>query len=139
MIGTLPKITEADVIAQSLAFLRLHGVTMERRNTGGFTNPHGQYVQCSEPGAADYHGTLPGGRRFELELKAPDWKPGGNRERERFARQISYLNRVNSDGGVGLLIDHVEALIKVWPYITPGAGVLVLPDGRLEITPCLTT
>ncbi len=134
MIGTLPKLTEADVIAQSLAFLAIHGCHLERQNTGGMTNARGRYVQFNEPGASDYRGSV-AGRRLAIEFKACDWKPSGRRERERFARQIDYLNRVNTDGGVGLLIDHVDVLICVWPYVVAGASVRVLDCGRLEITP----
>ncbi len=134
MTGTLPKLTESDVIAQSLAFLAIHGCHLERQNTGGMTNARGRYVQFNEPGSSDYRGSV-AGRRLAVEFKAPDWKPGGKRERTRFARQIAYLNRVNADGGVGLLIDHLDALVVAWHYVAAGASVFVRDDGRMEITP----
>ena len=130
-----PKLTEADVLDQVLAYLRLRGVDAQRRNTGGMVNARGQYVAFGQPGDPDIQGVLDDGRAFMCETKADNWKPRGRKQREHFARQVARLNRTNEAGGVGLLIDHPELLIRVWKYVISGATFHVRECGRMEITP----
>ncbi len=131
MMPTLP-ITEADVTAQCLIYLACHGVVLQRRNVGGFRNASGKYVAFGEKHQADYYGAV-NGRMIDLEFKRTDYKPYGRKKREDYAGQIAWLNERNREGAIGLMIDRLEYLQALWPWIMADAQFHVHDDGTVEV------
>lgn len=123
--------TETEVIAHCLEFLALHGVHLHRRNVGGMRNDRGRYVQFGESGQADYFGTYQG-RTLEIEFKRTGYRPHGQQQKKHFAEQVAWLNGINAAGGIGLVIDRVEYLAKLWPAIVAGGTFRILDDGTVE-------
>jgi hypothetical protein len=102
--------------------LRVFGVEARRQNTGAALNPRGQMVRFGEPGQADITGTLPWGRRLEIEAKAPGKRPT--------AKQLDYLRRINESGGVGIWIDDPAELARILPKLIDGARVEIDGTGQ---------
>lgn len=134
--ATAPKLSESQVLRAVLGILRREGIPCQRRNTGGMYDPRGRFVRFSQPGTADVTDIVwPGGRAGAVETKGEDWRPRGKADRERLAKQIGYLNRINAAGGAALLVDHPRTLERLLPLIRAGAKVWVLESGQMEVTP----
>ncbi len=125
-----PPITEADVTRACLAALAVHGIKLDRRNVGGIRriNKDGssQYIPCGVPGDSDFTGTLPGGKRFDLEIKRPGKKPS--------KKQLARLRRVNELGGIGLWVDDAGNLARVLPRLLQGWRCEIDEDGYCWVT-----
>lgn len=118
----MPKIHERDVLRGVLDCLKVFGIEARRQNTGAATNPAGRLVRFGQPGQADVTGTLPWGRRLEIEVKAPGKRPT--------AKQLEYLRATNEAGAVGLWIDDPAELARILPKLIEGARVEIDDDGN---------
>jgi hypothetical protein len=131
------KRTEAEVLAQILEALHAFGVDAERQNTGAGTNPSGKTIRFGKPGNSDITGTLPDGRRLDIEVKREGFDPSKltGKKREHFDRQFARLRKTNENGGVGLWVDDAEEFMRViLPLLLDGATVEEPGYGRLVIT-----
>jgi hypothetical protein len=75
------------------------------RNNTGSAKIGGRFVRYGYPGSSDWLGICPGGRFLAVECK----RPQGGRLSE---LQRDFLGLVNRNGGVGIVADGVESLIK---------------------------
>ena len=100
--------SEHDMMRLILARLNLiPGVLAWRQNTGAARTPSGGFVRFGVPGQADITGLLPGGRRLEIEVKAP----GGRTTRE----QDTFGARILEHGGVYIVartLDEALACVR---------------------------
>jgi hypothetical protein len=117
--------SEAEVMAQILEAADMLGIDLQRQNTGGFTNPKGQYVQCGQPGNSDLIGVLPDGRAIMIECKRENFDPSKARgeERERFEKQLARLQRTNAQGGIAFWCDDSLDFIMIMRHVLAGARV----------------
>lgn len=112
----------------------MFNVDVDRQNTGGCTNPKGQYIAFGKRGNSDITGMIPwrSGCKFDLEIKRFGFRPnklrGGKRERIRFDAQIARLRRTNEGGGVGLWIDDAAVLPHVFQRLKEGWRVEIGED-----------
>lgn len=109
----IPEMTEAEVTMQIIEASHMLGLVLERQNTGG-THYGDRYVSYGEPGDSDWRATLPGGRRFALEIKRPGKRPT--------PEQLAKLRELNAQGGVGLWTDDAEKFLRLMPWIMSGKG-----------------
>lgn len=118
--GRKPRLTERQVQAQVIGYLRALGVDIDRQNVGGmkWTRKDGReaYVRFGRSGAPDLTGTLRGsGRRLEIETKATGEKPRPD--------QMAYIHRINDLGGVAFWCDDVATCMKVMQRVLEGYSV----------------
>jgi hypothetical protein len=103
---------ETDLVAQCLAWLRLHGVFAWRCNSGAAVFGSGKskrFVRFhDEPGMPDIVGVLPGGRMLVVEAKMP----GARTALKRRLEQESFRERVTALGGLALLVTSLAELEK---------------------------
>ena len=111
----------------------LFGIKLHRRNTGTFflKNEQGKerMVKASETGQADTWGIIPGGRHFEIEIKATGNKPS--------EEQYAWLNSINALGGFATYVDSLPTFIGVMKLLLQGAKV-GLNMGPTNETPVYT-
>lgn len=112
---------EGEVLKAVLDCLKLWGTDAKRQNTAAFRNPSGRLVRCGQPGDPDVTGMLPGGRRLDLEVKAPGKRPT--------PEQLERLKLTNAQGGVGLWLDDAAELARIMPKLCAGARVEIEDDG----------
>jgi hypothetical protein len=115
------KTPEGHVQAAVLGLLKAWAIDVKRQNTGAATLGK-RMVRFGEPGDPDITGMLPGGRRFDLEVKAPGKRPT--------PEQLDRLRRTNDLGGVGLWIDDAAELARILPQLCAGARVEIDEDGQ---------
>jgi hypothetical protein len=119
-------VPEREVQAGCLEALAMFGIDAGRQNTGvgTYSNADGstRLVRYGRPGDPDISGTLPDGRRLDLECKRVGKRPT--------AKQLDRLMRTNAGGGVGLWVDDPAELAKVLPKLLAGGRIEVEPDGR---------
>jgi hypothetical protein len=113
---------EGDVLKAVLDCLGLWGIDANRQNTGAMPNAKGRLVRFGRPGDPDITGTLPGGRRLDLEVKAPGKRPT--------PEQLDRLRLANDQGAVGLWIDDAKELARILPRLCDGARVEIDDDGQ---------
>lgn len=117
-----PSTPERDVQAACLACLKAWGIDVKRQNTGAALNPRGKMVFFGRTGDPDITGILPGGRRLDLEIKAPGKEPT--------PEQLERLRLTNAQGAVGLWLDDALELARILPKLCAGARVEIDEDGR---------
>jgi hypothetical protein len=143
MKAKTPGRSEAQVLAAVLDAVALLGIDLSRQNTGGFTNPRGQYVACGQPGNSDLIGMLKDGRMLMVEVKREGFDPGKLRgeKREHFERQLARLRATNAQGGVGFWTDDAVEFLEILRHVLAGARVeepgygrpvVFYPGGRAE-------
>lgn len=119
-IAGIPQPKEAEVLAAVVACLRIYGVQVERQNTGAGTNPSGRLVRFGRKGNADLTGTLPGGRRIEVEVKAPGKRPR--------PEQLRRLIEHNAQGAVAFWCDDARQVNQIIRRIHDGWRVEIDPE-----------
>ena len=106
-------------------YFRMLGVPLDRQNTGvgTYANRDGteRRVRYGARGNPDNTGTLPDGRRIEVESKATGERPT--------PEQLARIHRVNASNGVAFWVDDVSVAMKVMPHVLSGASVEET-DGR---------
>lgn len=133
---TLPRATEAEVMAQVEDAFRVLGLTdIHRNNVGGsyHINADGstRYVAFGEAGDPDWSGQIPAGvtadgrPRPALHVDCEVKRPG---ERPR-PEQIARLIRTNRNGGVGFWVDDGKVALLVLRRVLDGWKVIVDEDG----------
>lgn len=117
--------TEAQVMQQILDAAGMLGIDMDRQNTGGFTNPRGQYVPCGQPGNSDLIGVLKDGRAIMVECKAEGFDPSklSGDKKAHFDRQLERLRKTNRLNGVGFFCDDGEIFLRVMQIVLHGGWV----------------
>lgn len=97
---------ERDVVKKIKEYmLKEYGVRMHKFHASAFT----------EPGVADLFGTLPPhGRAIFIEVKKPEHKTN----RERYERQLRWLEFEASQGAIALMVESVEELEN---YLSTGS------------------
>lgn len=124
------RVLEKQITVQCVQACALLGLKLERQNTGmgAFANRDGSVrrVRFGKAGDLDWRATLPGGRRFELEIKAPGKRP----TREQYER----MDELNGDGAVAFWTDCAAYLLRVLPLVLAGATVAINGDGEPEFT-----
>lgn len=104
---------------------------LSERRAGLVSSPHtGAIWQSTTQGAADLHGTLPGGRALELEIKHPrarvHYQPG----------QVDWLTRCARLGGVAITARHLRDVLEALElegYTVETAPSAVLPSGIVVV------
>lgn len=108
-LAVLPERKESEILAATLAFLYSVRGFFERRNTGAAR--HGdRYVQFGEEGTPDITGILWPGIPFAVETKREGWRPSNAKERQRFLKQLDWLERWCLAGGVGVVSTGVQVV-----------------------------
>ena len=136
---TVPLRSEAAVQREALAIFKAWGVPMQRRNTRVFTvvgkGGKNRPLFCGEAGDSDLTGTLPGGRRIDVEVKREGWSPSkvSGKDRERWGRQLAKLIGLNRMGGVGMYVTRPETLHEVIPRLLRGARVVLDESGNQRV------
>ena len=95
--------TEADVINAVLGWLAARRIPHWRINSGALKNQSGQLVRFGARGMADIAAIGPDGRAIWIECKRPK---GGVAS----AAQREFLDCINRNGGVGIIVSSVESL-----------------------------
>jgi hypothetical protein len=112
-LTTWPEQTEADIQSAILEYLALRGETgIQRTNSGRVAG-----VELAAGGTADLTGYLRRHPRYRgkfcaIEVKRPGWKPRNKGDRDRYARQLAYLEDVRAAGGIGILAYGVEDVVR---------------------------
>lgn len=120
-------ILERDVLAGVLDACRVLGISVQRQNTGMATNPKGKKVRFGVAGNADISGTLPDGRRLEIEVKRPGKRPTDE--------QYHRMNEVNATNGVAFWTDDAERCLNALRRIVQdGWRVEIEDDGTPVVT-----
>jgi hypothetical protein len=99
------KVKEADVLRSVDQALSLHKIFHYRNNSGGFKTDSGGFVRAGYTGSSDFIGICPDGRFLAVECKRPE---GGVLS----AAQREFLDTINRNGGVGIVVTSVESLIS---------------------------
>jgi hypothetical protein len=109
----LIKIYESDVMRMVDQALSAYYLPHHRNNVGAAKMGR-RWVRYGWPGSSDYIGICPGSGRFlAVECKRPD---GGRLS----ADQREWLDMINRNGGVGIVADGLDSLIRQ----LKGAGVI---------------
>jgi hypothetical protein len=119
------KVLERDIMRQVTDTVKLYGLDLQRRNTGGMKNAKGRYVAFGKKGDADWSGMI-GSRKFDLEVKRPGKRPSP----EQYAR----LRRTNSQGGVGMWVDDGAVFARCVPKLLAGWRAEIDAAGDCWIT-----
>jgi hypothetical protein len=99
------KITEGDVIRVVDDFLSRHEICHWRNNTGAFKTERGGFVRAGHVGSSDFLGICPDGRFLAVECKRP-------LKGVLSVSQEEFLDCINRNGGVGIVVDSVDSLEK---------------------------
>ena len=136
--ATVPR-SEATVQRQAIKILKAYGVDIARQNSrvmevegkGGKS----RLIRFGQAGAADATGTLPGGRRIDVEFKREDWRAPrpGTKAYPHWARQQARLQKLNDMGGVGFVVTHPEVLHELIPKLLAGGRVSVDEAGQVFV------
>lgn len=95
---------EAVVLGECLSLLNIVGIYCWRNNTGAFKANNGRLIRYGMKGSSDIIGILPDGRFLAVECK----KASGRVRPE----QHTFINNINKNGGVGLIVHSCEELMK---------------------------
>jgi len=104
---------------------------MEVEGKGGKS----RLIRFGQAGAADATGTIPGGRRIDVEFKREDWKAprSGTKAYPHWARQRERLQKLNDMGGVGFVVTRPEVLHEIIPRLLRGARLEIDAEGRCSV------
>lgn len=116
-----PVPAEREVLAAVIEAGAAVGIVLQRQNTGLATNPKGQKVRFGQPGNADLTGTLPDGRRLEIEVKKPGKTPTD--------LQWNRIHEVNASNGCSFWVDNAEAALMVLRALISGRHIEIDADG----------
>jgi hypothetical protein len=124
----LPRPLEKQLARAGVDFLRLRGVVVRRRNTGGrhWRKKDGTigYVQFNETGACDYW-FIYKGRHCEMECKRPGERPKKH--------QLIYMKTVNLEGGFAFWTDSDRILERsIWPALVAGLDIVIHDNGDYD-------
>lgn len=132
MKSTPPAIPlERDVLRACLALIRLHGLDIERQNTGatkvdGKDGKPDRWLKFGKPGNSDLAGMLPDGRAIHIEVKRPGKRPT--------PKQLERLLKTNRLGGVGMWCDDVSILERAIPRLLQGWRIDMDERGNFAVT-----
>lgn len=128
-------LTERQVVAQLYDAARAFGVVLDRQNTGAAVNPKGRLVTFGVPGTPDLTGTLPGGRRLDVEAKRSDFDPAKLRgeKRDHFLNQIARMRTLNDRGGLAFWVNDVGDFVHVMKRAAEHPGLAVTFDEDLHV------
>lgn len=126
--------TEAEVLAAVLDAARILGLDLARQNTGAGVNPSGKSVRFGRPGNSDLTGTLPDGRRLDLEIKREGFDPTKLRGAKlaHFGRQLERLKKTNDLGGVAFWTDDAAQCLE-WLRLALAGATFLEEGGRIVI------
>lgn len=108
----MPKPKEKDIQRAILDYLALFPLKVFawRANTGAMKVDR-RFVRFNIQGAADITGVLVGGRRLEIEVKRPGWKPAmSGRRAEKEMPQRVFGECIKNLGGVYIVATSVDDL-----------------------------
>lgn len=100
------KLSETQILTQCLDYLKRKRYFAYRNNSGATvyeTNGRRRLVRYGHAGSSDIIGMMPDGRFLAIEVK----RPGGKLTE----LQANFLNNVNDNGGVGMVVFSLEDLI----------------------------
>ena len=117
---------ERDVLKGVMDACRTLGIPIQRQNTGMATNPKGGKVRFGTPGNADLSGTLPDGRRLEIEVKRPGKKPTD--------AQWHRIHEVNASNGCAFWVDNPADAFRVLSRLLEGWRVEIDEAGNQFVT-----
>lgn len=110
------KVKESSLFKECIAAANHCGATVYRNNQGAFRDSRGQWVRYGVGnGGSDLLGYTRDGRFLALEIKVPNWKPSGQKENERYDRQLDFIQAVVQAGGIGGIVhgyEDVKALLS---------------------------
>lgn len=126
-----PKVLERDVLRACLALIKLHGLDIERQNTGAMQvvdvmTGQTRFVKYGKPGNSDLAGMLPDGRAIHIEVKRPGKRPT--------PKQLERLLKTNRLGGVGMWCDDVSILERAIPRLLQGWRIDMDERGNFAVT-----
>lgn len=101
------RIGEAEVLRSVTDYLARFPslIRVWRQNTGAMYDARGRFVRFGVPGAADLTGLLAGGRRVEIECKAPDGKLA--------EAQVHYRDGIIEMGGLYVVARSIEDVVSL--------------------------
>jgi hypothetical protein len=99
----LRGIKEGAVMHDVAQYLALKRIPYWRVNSGGLKDSHGRLVKFGAKGMADFYAIGPAGISVWIECKRPK---GGRLS----ASQKDFLDCINRNGGVGIVVNSVESL-----------------------------
>ena len=105
---------EAEVLKSSVAILTHLGWTVHRRNVTAIKFAD-SYVKFNEPGMSDLWGTMPDGRRFELEIKRFGKRPT--------VKQLDWLRSQNNEHCAAFWADSSREVELVARALMQGAWI----------------
>lgn len=100
-------VKESEIQKAILDYLHLKRIlAFKHRNVGIYKKSTDRYIPLSygEKGISDIIGCLPDGRFLAIEVKKPGGKPS--------PEQVAFLERVNVNGGLGILAYGLEEVIQ---------------------------
>lgn len=111
------RVLEKDIQKAIIQIAKLEfSLTLHRRNVAAFeaqdSRGRKRFVRCGQTGMADLHGTLPGGRRIEVEVKRPGNTPS--------AAQAEWLRTQRALGAVAFWADSVDSFREQMREATKG-------------------
>jgi hypothetical protein len=132
-----PGRTEAQVLAQVLEAAAMFGdaIEIERQNTGGLTDPRGQYVPFGQKGDADLRGQVRrgpnAGKLLHCEVKKELFDPRKLRgeARAHFDRQRARLVKTNDGGGLGFWVNDAADFTRVLKRALDTPGLRIAFEG----------
>ena len=105
---------ESEVLESTIAILRFLGFDVHRRNVGA-RKIGAHYVRFNEPGMSDIWGTMPDGRRFELEIKRFGKRPT--------VKQLDWLRSQNNEHCAAFWADSSREVELVARALMQGAWI----------------
>jgi hypothetical protein len=124
-----PVPRERDTVGPALAWLKLAGARVHRRNVGSFKQEYKgktHYVQFNETGMCDYWFILPDGSGRHVEM---EWKrPGGWPRPE----QILWMLAINSEGGIAFWARDLKTVQTVVTALLRGERLYQYTSGQYE-------
>lgn len=127
-------IPESEIVKNAILYLKSIRWEVYRRNVGAMAimlpNVRRRWFRSAEPGQSDLYGTLPDGRRFELEIKHHGKRPT--------ALQLAWLQSQNDEHCVAFWCDSTATLQRIAPAIA-GRARVVYGEGDeydVETTTC---
>lgn len=123
---------ERDTVGPALAWLKLAGARVHRRNVGSFKQEYKgktHHVQFNETGMCDYWFLLPDGSGRHVEM---EWKrPGGWPRPE----QILWMLAINAEGGIAFWARDVKTVQLAVGALLRGERLYQYTSGQYEFRP----
>ena len=103
-MGKKVIVYEADVLKDIMLTLKAFDILFTRNNVGAVKIRTNQFYRFGTPGWSDIIGMAHDGRFLAIEAKRPGGKLSEN--------QKVFLERVNSENGIGIVVDNIESLFR---------------------------